>query len=147
MAIEFVLAYKGTPRIRLTENVIQTIDLSAVKCNGFLMQTKNITMLLKFENANVYYREPSNPEYSEDGITMPDEIDSVRNMLSFALSTVKHGARIGLPFLDGVLSIANEHGEIARFSYENLFVVSFTEDYLKDTKNTFIKVQMREKAR
>jgi hypothetical protein len=105
-------------------------------------------MSLKFENANVFYREPAaDSENNEDGVAVPDEIDSVRNLLGFAVSAVKPGAVIGLPFLDGNMKITNENGIIANFSYEKLFVISFTEEYSKDTRNTYINVHMRERAR
>jgi hypothetical protein len=148
MAIEFILSYKGIPVIRLTENVIQSVDFSAVKYDGYHQQTKNIIMRLKFENANVLFREPlADTGISEDGDAMPDEIDSVRNMFSFAVSAVQMATIFGLPFLDGVINITYEFGEIASYSYENLFVISYTEEYTKDTRNTFIDIHLRERAR
>jgi len=148
MAIEFVLTNKGTPKIRLSENVIQAVDFYAAKYDGYHRQTKSIAMRLKFENANVLSREPSsNSENNEYGIMVPDEFDSVRNLLNFAISTVKMGMVIGLPYLDGDIKLADEHGEIVRFSYKKLFVVSFSEKYSKDTRNTFINIHMRERAR
>jgi len=148
MAIELILSHEGIPKIRLTENVIQTMDFSADKYEGYHQQTKNITIRLKFENVNVLFREPPiKLEDNEDSTEMPSEINSVRNLLSYALSSVQMGTTIGLPYLDGVVNIENEHGEIASLSYKSLFVISFTEKYSKNTRNTFINIHLRERAR
>jgi len=149
MVIELVLSLDGNTQIMLTEYTIQSLELYTVKTDRSIHQhTKNITMRVKFENINVLLRDQSSEsENNEENIIVPDEIDSVRNLLNFAVSSVKMGNTYGIPFLDGSVKVFNEIGEIADFIYKDLFVLSYSEEYVSDSKNTFINIHMRERAR
>lgn len=145
--IELELSLNGQPLIRLTEHTIQGIDFITAKNSDHPKQTKDIALRLKFENASILFRDPPDnsdgDEGEEDAELKPDELDSVRNLLVYAVSTYKKR----IAYLDGEIKIGNELVQSAHFSYKNLFVISCSEEYAEATRNTFVNILLREKAR
>ena len=151
--IEFELSLDSKALIRLTERTIRSADFITSKVHDHQEITRDIALRLEFENSSVNLRTSASSldsnENMEDAEQMPDEIDSIINLLEFAVSSAKRQ----LAYLDGKVKISNEIGAVVEFSYINLFVLSFSEEYkvekvnIDDTKNTCINIVMREKAR
>jgi len=147
MAIEVVLSYDNQPVIKLTERMILKANFITAKTHKFNRQTKDITLSLKFENSTVRHRPTSSRSVGnkneDETVTEPNEIDSVRNLLVFAISSY----RKQFAYLDGEIKITNEFGQVVKTNFKNLFVLKYTEQYTKDTRNTIINILIREKAR
>ena len=144
MEIEFILSQNDMPLIRLTEHTIQNLKFITAKTHKYIRQTRDITMRLKFENAAVLIHQSSSEQVdNENEDEKPDEIETIRDLLEFAVSSY----RKQLAYLDGSLSIVNESGQIFSYSYRNLFVLTYSEEFTRNTGITSINIHMREKAR
>jgi len=145
MEIELVLSQNGQPLMMLTDNLIQSMDFVTAKKSTYLRQsqTRDIAMRIHFENSTVRFRSPLlEPDDENMGVRL-DEIDSVRDLFAFAISSYKKQ----FAFFDGNVKIVNEFGQVANFSYKNLFVLKYSEEYMKNERITFINILMREKVR
>ena len=139
MEIELVLSQNGQPLMVITEYMIQSIDFITAKTHDYNRQTRDIAMRLQFENSTVWFRKPNNESID----VKIDEVDSIRNLIIFAISSYKKQ----FAFFDGDVKIVNEFGQVANFNYKNLFVLNYSEEYTKNSRITFINILMREKAR
>ena len=89
MAIELVLSQNDQPLIKLTEQTIQDIDFITAKTHKTILKTtRDIALRLQFENSTVLFRKPSSELDNNNSNTVRiDEIDSIRDLFVFAISS------------------------------------------------------------
>jgi hypothetical protein len=102
---------------------------------------RDILMAVKVDNSNLDELYAGKKEGDGDG-ALPREIDSVRDLFHFAMSppTGKYG------YLDGEAEIVDGFAKSSSgYRFSKLFVAGFEEAHLADSRDTHIRIHLRER--
>ena len=131
--------------IYLTATTIKQIDFVSPKIESEsglnLHVPRDIKMTIKVDNSGL--DELYGRRVDETGAELPREIDSVRLLFNYAVTSY----RSEVSYLDGeVETIDSFTRSITKLSYKNLFVTRFEESFERETRETHIYIHLRERA-
>ena len=147
--ISFKLGENDKCLIYLTERTIDNINFRVVEKSNIEKrewerewQTEDIELTISVDNSNLDELYKEKTEDDED--PLPREVDSVRDLLTFAHASLEGN----YCYLSGELEIEDGATKaISRYHYDKLFVKRFEEEMFTGSRYTQIKVTLREKVK
>ena len=105
------------------------------------MHPRDICLSIKVNNSNLSNLNELHKVDEDTETELPREIDSVRLLFNYA--TVNFNSEFC--FLDGELEMTDPFTRsISNFSFKNLFAMEFEEKFFSETRETCVKVMLRE---
>jgi len=102
--------------------------------------TRDIDLTIRVDNSNLDELYSGQKE-DGDGEALPREIDSVRDLILFALFPNDDE----YSYLDGELEITDGFTKsVSKYSYKDLFVMKFEEEFERNARDTHIRILLRE---
>ena len=135
--------------MHLTERTVTSINFDTAKTKDKLRQlTKSLVLTIRINNSNLdeLYNTESNINTKEEikEESLPREIDSVRDLMIFALMPFDSD----YAYLETEVEIhEGSTGGIRKYEFKNLFVTKYEEHFAKDERDTIIKIKLRELER